>query len=90
MKNFTPLEKQSKKLQRKHHLRKRKDWHGVNPATQKIESKKLYNRKRTRQGNDEHFNGGFCFYIFTFICFAVTSGMQGRHMPQHPVKVLLH
>lgn len=66
MKQFIPLEKQSKKAQRAAHQQKRKSWNGVNPVTKKDVPKTVYNRKRTRQRNDEHFSGGF-FYDVLYI-----------------------
>jgi len=40
-----PLEKQSKKAQRKYHSRYRRDWNGVKPTTRVVKSKKIYDRK---------------------------------------------
>lgn len=42
----TPLEKQSKKEQRKFHARKRRDWSGLKPTTRVVKSKKVYDRKK--------------------------------------------
>lgn len=46
MKNFIPLEKQSKKQQKEFYSSKRGSWNGVNPVTKVVQSKKVYNRKR--------------------------------------------
>lgn len=44
----TPLEKQSKRAQKAYYSRCRGSWHGVNPATKTMESKKLYSRNRLK------------------------------------------
>ena len=46
---FIPLEKQSKKAQRKHFAKQRGSWNGVNPASKVILSGKVYNRKKRRE-----------------------------------------
>ena len=45
----TPLEKQSKKNQRKFHATKRGAWNGVSPVTRIVQSKRLYDRNRAKQ-----------------------------------------
>lgn len=45
----TPLEKQSKKNQRKFHAAKRGAWNGVSPVTRIVQSKRLYDRNRAKQ-----------------------------------------
>lgn len=47
-----PLKKQSKKEQRKFHARNRRDWHGVNPTTRVVKSKKVYDRKKLGKPDD--------------------------------------
>lgn len=55
MTKFVPKEKLSKKAQRKLASEKRNTWGSINPVTRRIESKKLYNRKKVRQeGNDSY------------------------------------
>ena len=49
----TPLKKQSKKEQRKFHLRKRRDWNGLKPTTRIIKSKKIYDRKKLGEPEEE-------------------------------------
>lgn len=44
-----PLEKQSKKEQKKSHSRNRRDWNGLKPATRIVKSKKVYDRKKLRK-----------------------------------------
>lgn len=43
---LVPLNKLSKKAQKKYHARKRKDWNGITPTTRVIKSKKVYDRKK--------------------------------------------
>ena len=44
-----PLEKQSKKQQKKYHARCRRDWNGLKPTTRVVKSKKVYDRKKLRK-----------------------------------------
>lgn len=44
-----PLNKQSKKAQKKYHARKRKDWNGITPTTRVVKSKKVYDRKKFKK-----------------------------------------
>ena len=44
-----PLEKLSKKEQKKYHARKRRDWNGLKPVTRVVKSKKVYDRKKLRK-----------------------------------------
>ena len=46
---LVPLEKQSKKEQRKFHERKRRDWNGLKPTTRVVNSKKVYDRKKLKK-----------------------------------------
>ena len=41
-----PLDKQSKKEQKKYHARNRRDWNGLTPTTRVVKSKKVYDRKK--------------------------------------------
>ena len=43
-----PLEKQSKKQQKKYHARRRRDWNGLKPTTRVVKSK-VYDRKKLRK-----------------------------------------
>ena len=49
MREHTPLKKQSKKNQRKFHAAKRGTWNGVSPITRVVQSKRIYDRNRTKQ-----------------------------------------
>ena len=53
MEKFFPYEKLSKKQQRKIDAMKRGSWGDVNPVSRKVESKKVYNRKRTQDWKKE-------------------------------------
>ena len=46
---LVPLEKQSKKEQKKYHARQRRDWNGLKPTTKVVKSKKIYDRKKLRK-----------------------------------------
>ncbi len=43
-----PLNKQSKKAQHAYYAKQRGDWNGVKPVTKIVESKKVYNRKKSK------------------------------------------
>lgn len=45
---YVPLEKRSKKEQRRENAKKRGDWNGVNPVTRTVQSKRVYNRKKLK------------------------------------------
>ena len=53
MEKFIPYEKLSKKAQRKIDAMKRGSWGDVNPGSRKVESKNVYNRKRTQDWKNE-------------------------------------
>ncbi len=46
-----PLEKQSKREQRKFHANKRGSWNGIKPTTRIVESRKVYDRNRIKQAD---------------------------------------
>ncbi|MCE5189944.1 MAG: hypothetical protein LLF75_12305 [Eubacteriales bacterium] len=55
MKRFLPREKMGKRDKRALDEKKRVTWNGINPATQKMESKRIYNRKQSpRWYEDDH------------------------------------
>lgn len=66
MDSFIPIEKRSKKARRQAHQSQRSGWHGVNPVTRRIASKKVYNRKKSRPGsrNEGNMTGAFDFHAF--------------------------
>ena len=53
MEKFIPYEKLSKKEKRKIDQMRRGNWGDVNPVSRKIESKKVYNRKRAQDWKKE-------------------------------------
>ncbi len=57
MNKFIPYEKLSKKKKRALDSAKRGSWHGVNPVTKRVESKKTYNRKKALKWKDDPFQG---------------------------------
>ena len=46
---IVPFKKQSKKEQRRFHVRLRKDWNGLKPTTRVVNSKKVYDRKKRQE-----------------------------------------
>ncbi len=60
MEKFIPQEKLSKQRKKELNAQRRNTWEGIKPYTRKVESKKLYDRKKT--SFTDHFpNGVFCF-----------------------------
>lgn len=58
MKKFVPREKMSKKERKKLDSEKRSEWTFL-PVTRRVESKKVYNRKRISRVHDERGTGVF-------------------------------
>ena len=52
---IVPLQKQSKKNQRKYHAKQRGSWNGVVPVTRIVKSKKEYDRNRIKQVRGEMY-----------------------------------
>lgn len=50
---FVPLNKQSKKEQKKYHARSRRDRNGLKPTTGVVKSKKVYDRKKLQKPDIE-------------------------------------
>lgn len=48
-----PLNKQSKKEQKKYYARSRRDWNGLKPTTRVVKSKKVYDRKKLQKPDYE-------------------------------------
>ena len=59
MKRFVEYEKLSKKQKKEIDKAKRASWGGVIPVTRKVESAKLYNRKKNQRRNEDFFAGFF-------------------------------
>lgn len=52
---MTPLNKQSKRDQKKFYAEKRGSWNGIKPTTRIVESRKVYDRNRIRQEDRRAF-----------------------------------
>lgn len=59
MQKFIPYEKRSKKEQRKIDAMRRGTWGPLNPVTRKPQNSKAYNRKKTRNWEQELPFGSF-------------------------------
>ena len=51
---YIPLNKQSKRKQKEYNSVQRRDWGSINPITKKVESAKVYNRKKSKRRWCEH------------------------------------
>ncbi len=60
MKTFISREKLSKKARRELDRQRRTLWQ-YSPATKKIESEKLYNRKKKSHARSDDYGMGFCY-----------------------------
>jgi hypothetical protein len=67
MTRFIPSDKLSKKAKRKLDKSKRQTWESVKPVTRKIESKKLYKRRKPSRWIDPDSMRVFCFYRFAIM-----------------------
>ncbi|MCL1878905.1 MAG: hypothetical protein FWF80_08600 [Defluviitaleaceae bacterium] len=63
---FIPLDKRSKREQKEYHATQRRDWGIIDPATQKSENAKAYNRKKSKQRWLEH-EPGFGFFYWNHV-----------------------
>lgn len=59
MKAFVPYEKLSKKQKRELDSARRGNWGSVNPVSRRVESAKVYNRKKHRIGKGDFDTGAF-------------------------------
>ena len=59
MKAFVPYEKLGKKQKKEIDRARRANWGDVNPVTKKVESAKVYNRKKHRIGRESFETGAF-------------------------------
>lgn len=71
--NFTPYEKLSKKKKKELNAAKRSEWGAVNPVTRRTESKKLYNRKKSRRAWINSESAAFDLYDSGISSAAVSS-----------------
>jgi hypothetical protein len=58
---FVPYEKLSKKQKREIDRARRADWGTVNPVSRRVESAKVYNRKKRRSGREDCGTGAFLY-----------------------------
>jgi len=61
MKAFVPYEKLSKKQKKEFDKARRATWGGIVPVTKRIDSAKIYNRKKHQRGDWDSGAGVFCF-----------------------------
>ena len=79
MEKFIPYEKLSKKKKKELDSAKRGSWNGVNPVTKRVESKKVYSRKKALKWKDELPFQGFCFIRSFFVVAAYSCSSRGAH-----------
>ena len=60
MKQFIPREKLGKRARKQLDGERRATW-ALSPVTKKVESRKLYNRKRKSHDRYEDYGMGFCY-----------------------------
>ncbi len=65
MKKYVSFDKLSKRKQKELNRQKRGSWNGVKPVTRRVESKKVYNRKKSPFGKDDFPNGDFSILRFS-------------------------
>jgi len=53
MKQFVPLDKQSKKAQREYHSKQRGTWNGISPVTRIVPNGKAYDRNRIKRADQD-------------------------------------
>ena len=64
MDKFIPREKLSKKEKKRRAAAQRSTW-SFSPATRKVESRKVYNRKKISRSRHEDGLGGFLLSVFS-------------------------
>lgn len=65
MEKFVPYEKMSKRTRRELDRQRRGSWGAISPVSRKVESKKVYNRKKMQPRNDFETASFFRFVILT-------------------------
>ena len=63
MEKFIPYEKLSKKKRRELDRRKRSDWGEIKPVSRKIESGKIYKRKKAKPEEDLDASPFYYFFL---------------------------
>ena len=61
MEKFIPFEKLSKKEQRRRNAQRRGSWQGISPVTRRVESPKVYNRRKAQKWKADSGSVPFCF-----------------------------
>ena len=64
MEKFVSYEKLTKQKQRELSTQKRITWGALNPVTRKPQNLKVYNRKKTRQLEDDSNNAESFYYLY--------------------------
>ena len=82
MQRYVPLEKRSKKEQRKVHAARRASWNGVDPVTRTVPNKKAYDRDRRKQNDRKQSR---MFRDENACSFSVLSGL----FPFSPAAVII-
>ena len=59
MNRFIPLNKQTKKQQKKHYSTQRSDWGTISPVTRIVNNGKAYNRAKAKQDRDMRLEEAF-------------------------------
>ena len=59
MNRFIPLNKQTKKQQKKHHSAQRSGWGTISPVTRIVDNGKAYNRSKAKQNRDMRLEEAF-------------------------------
>lgn len=67
MKAYVPYEKLGKKQKKELDCSRRAGWGEVNPVTRRVESAKIYNRKKHRNGRDDCDTGASFFTLWAIV-----------------------
>ena len=86
---YVPLEKRSKRQQKEYHAQQRKTWQGINPVTKKVESAKVYNRKKSKQRWGET-NHEPCLDFLYFIVQLLPAQFYPDHIRSFQIASPLH
>ncbi|MGN0587447.1 MAG: hypothetical protein ACI4JF_09185 [Oscillospiraceae bacterium] len=80
MEKFIPLEKMSKKKQRKFYKAQRRSWGGISPVTRREKDPKVYNRAKEKRDCDYRGHADLLKPVFTSVC-AHLFGKFCRRLP---------
>ena len=62
MEKYIPYEKMSKKAQREHNKKQRKDWGGISPVTRCPQNPKAYNRAKSKR---DRIDSGHAYVLYS-------------------------